>query len=105
MLQPRKMGSLVDYQQPAWLTKRIALKSLQNAENKVEITLHEEEFRDRLEKRLKLIRDIAIESDSEDEDPQDHQSEQEYEDEVDDEEWDCQEALEHAWNSSDEEEH
>ena len=32
MLQPR-MATFVDYQQPAWLTEKIALKSLQNAKN------------------------------------------------------------------------
>ena len=102
MLQPR-MATFVDYQQPAWLTEKIALRSLQNAKNKLEISLHEEEFRDRLEKRLKLIRDIALESDSEAEDTQDLHSEQEYEDEIEDEDWICQEAWEQAWNSSDEE--
>ena len=103
LLQPR-IAPFVDYQQPAWLTEKVALRSLQNAKNKLEISSHEEEFRDRLEKRLKLIKNIALEPDSEDEDPQDHHSDQEFEDEVDDGEWDYQEAWDHTWSSSDEEE-
>ena len=96
------MGTVIDYQQLAWLTKKIALKSLQNAENKHGIWSHEETFRDRLEKRLQLIRDIAFKPDSEDEDPQDHHSDQKFEDEVDDGDWDYQEAWYQTWDSSDE---
>ena len=125
MLQP-KMGTTVDYQRPDWLTKKLVLKAMQNAENKLKILSHEDTFRDRLEKRIKLIRNIALKPDSEDEnsqnhhsdhecdpqdhhsdqecDPQDHHSDQEYENEVDDDEWNAQEAWEHTWDSSDEEE-
>ena len=94
----------MEYIEPAWLTKKRAQKSLQNAENKIRITVGEEEFRNRLEKRLNLIRNIALESDTEDEDPHDHHSEQEFEDEAEDGECDYQEAWGQTWTSSVEEE-
>ena len=46
----------------------------------------------------------TIEPDSEDEDHQDHHSDQEYENEMDDDEWDAQQAWNNACFSSDEEE-
>ena len=76
MLQP-KMGTTMDYQRPEWLTKKLALKSMQNAEDKLKILSHEDTFRDRLEKRFKLIRNIALKPDPEDEDSQNHHSDQE----------------------------
>merc|ERR1712121_244383 len=107
LLQPRT-APVVNYEQPGWLTEKVAQRSLQNAKNKLEIGSHEEEFRDRLEKRLKLIKSIALEPDSEDEDSQYHHSDQEFEDEMDDGEGDNQEKWDYlssiSWNSLDEEE-
>ena len=107
MLDPGKMGIFMEYIEPAWLTKKRAQKSLQNAENKIKITLDEEEFTNRLEKRLNLIKDIVLESDTEDEADEgshDHHSEQEFEDEAEDGACDYQEAWGQTWSSSEDEE-
>ena len=101
------MGNFIEYEVPTWLTKKRAKKSIQRAENKIEITLGDNEFTDRIEKRLNLIKDIVLESDTEDEaeeDSHNHHSEQEFEDEAEDGAWDYQEAWGQTWSSSDEEE-
>ena len=47
-----KMGTTVDYERPEWLTKKLAHKSMESAEEKLKILSHEDTFRDRLEKKV-----------------------------------------------------
>ena len=82
MFKPGIMGPVGDFKQPALLTERRAKKALQLAECKLEnIDIHtcqNEQFTDRLRKRVKLLNAIVFNSNTDDESSSDSKSAAEY---------------------------
>ena len=112
MIRPDLARPIQDFKQPTWLTEKRARYSLELAEQELwNIQVHaigNDQFEDRLKKRVALLSNITFNSKSDDEffpDPEldaiyDYHSEEEFLDEEEKHRFKIQQSIQEAWNNA-----